>query len=236
MSDSECEARDLDRTLRRRYDVVQDDELVGNPTLAQALASVLFQKKTMMVNGYKLQYVASKRESVKTLRALLSIRNVFLADQLIPRHDCAGNRTVFTKQMRDRLLDSWKASFHSDPEQQLMQIRDSWKEDRRRSRGGAAQPTAGKGMQKGKAGPVQPTAGKGMQKGKLGRNSAAVISGKHSRWSRYMQREFGSMNLALAIIFTGDVSLEKLRTAQASQPGASQPGDWAKNLEHESPR
>ena len=240
MSDSECEARDLDRTLRRRYDVVQDDELVGNPTLAQALASVLFQKKTMMVNGYKLQYVASKRESVKTLRALLSIRNVFLADQLIPRHDCAGNRTVFTKQMRDLLLDSWKLSFHSDPYQIRCQDRDSWKEVQqrrgRRSRGGAAQPTAGKGMQKGKAGPVQPTAGKGMQKGKLGRNSAAVISGKHSRWSRYMQREFGSMNLALAIIFTGDVSLEKLRTAQASQPGASQPGDWAKNRERASPR
>ena len=174
------------------------------------------------------------------MRTLLSIRNVFMADQLIAKHDMRGNRTVFTPLMRERLVESWKVRFHSDPLQQRLQVRDSWKEDPqrrgRRSRGGAAQPTAGKGMQKGKAGPVQPTAGKGMQKGKLGRNSAAVISGKHSRWSRYMQREFGSMNLALAIIFTGDVSLERLRAAQASQPGASQPGDWAKNLERESPR
>ena len=34
------------------------------------------------------------------------------------------------------------------------------------------------------------------------------------------------MNLALAIVFTGDVDVNRLQAAQASQPGASQPGDW----------
>ena len=33
------------------------------------------------------------------------------------------------------------------------------------------------------------------------------------------------MNLALAIVFTGDVDVNRLQAAQASQPGASQPGD-----------
>ena len=33
------------------------------------------------------------------------------------------------------------------------------------------------------------------------------------------------MNLALAIVFTGDVDVDRLQAAQASQPGASQPGD-----------
>ena len=75
-------------------------------------------------------------------------------------------------------------------------------------------------------GAVQPTAGKGMQKGKKGPNKDAVNAGKHSRWPRYLQREFGSANLALAIVFTGDVDVNRLQAAQAAQPGASQPGDW----------
>ena len=33
------------------------------------------------------------------------------------------------------------------------------------------------------------------------------------------------MNLALAIVFTGDVDVDRLQAIQASQPGASQPGD-----------
>ena len=166
-----------------------------------------------MVNGQKLEYVASKSESVKSLRTLLNIRNRYMKVLDIPNRDWRGNPTVLSPQQRDQLLDLWKKDFHGQPRQEAMHMRDSWK-PRKQRKGG---PSSG--------GAVQPTAGKGMQKGKQGPNKEAVKAGKHSRFSRHLQREFGVMNLALAIVFTGDVDVNRLQAAQASQPGASQPGD-----------
>ena len=214
LSDDELEARQLDRELRDRHAAVQVDELNDNPAHAQTLGRILFQRKTVMHNGQKLEYVASKRESVKALRTLLSMRNRFLEKQRIPARDLNGKPTVLTTYMRTQFLQNWKARFHGQALQQRLQFRDSWKESRQRK----GRPWSG--------GAVQPTAGKGKQKGKKGPNKDAVQKGKHSRFSRYLQRDFGSKNIALAIVFTGDVDLHRLEAAQASQPGASQPGDW----------
>ena len=166
-----------------------------------------------MHNGQKLEYVASKRESVKALRTLLSMRNRFLEKQRIPARDLNGKPTVLTTYMRTQFLQNWKARLHGQALQQRLQFRDSWKESKQRK----GRPWSG--------GAVQPTAGKGKQKGKKGPNKDAVQKGKHSRFSRYLQRDFGTKNLALAIVFTGDLDVDRLQAAQASQPGASQPGD-----------
>ena len=105
-----------------------------------------------------------------------------------------------------------------------MQIRDSWKEEDKKCKGGAkgraqgkgeasgsAQTAARKGKRKG-TGASQAAGAKGTRgdKGKeFGPNKKAVKAGKHSRWSRHLQREYGVMNLALAIVFTGRVNADE---------------------------
>ena len=45
----------------------------------------------------------------------------------------------------------------------------------------------------------------------VGWNTKKVRSGKHSRWSRYLQTEFGSKAIAELIVFTGRVQVEYLQ-------------------------
>ena len=206
MSDDDLEARHLEEALRNQHAAVQEDALVDNPALAQTLGSILFQKKTVTVNGQKLEYVASKVDSVKALKSLLGVRNNFLHVHSIPRQDEGGNPTVLSSALRDELLDEWKMSLHNTARQRHRQLRDSWKETRQHK---GNLHTKGKGKDQAQD--------KGMQKGTFGPKKDAVRKGQTFRVGRHLQREYGVTNLALLIVFTVEVDPTVLRAAQAPQ-------------------
>ena len=114
--------------------------------------------------GFKRQYVASRAETINSIKKLLQRRKDFMAARGL--HDGAsqpvGGRYLFTQQDRQQVMNEWKEEFHAAPEQVEQQKRDSWKPQGR---------------------PVG---------GDWGPNTAAVRNGKHSRFARHLQLEAGS--------------------------------------------
>ena len=141
---------------------------------------------------------------------------------------------------KDAILTHWKRQFHSQPHQMDLQLRDSWAEKDPKGGGkGQGKDPKGSAGRRGWRGPKrggapQPAAeGKGQgaaEKGKCGRggadgdqalgpNKTKVRSGKHSRWSRHLQREFGSKAITEVFVFTGRVTPGYMkRLDSASQP------------------
>jgi hypothetical protein len=126
--------------------------------------------------------------NVLNLEQLLGIREALLKQLDIPKFDDRGNLTQLDGDQKTAILSHWKDQYHCRPDQLDLQLRDSWQEK------------AGKGKGKGK---------KGLEKGGrdgdqlLGPNRKRMQSGKHSRWSRHLQREFGSKRVAELVVFTG---------------------------------
>ena len=245
------EARILDKNLRAQ----QDDSWEENPQLAEQLGKILFKKRKAYIDGESVAYTASSEETIRVLRVLLNIRNTFLADSDVPRHDDNGDPTVFNDWQRERILEIWKQEYHNRPDQKKLQVRDSWESKkgspgRGVSKGGGALQPAAKGRAKGAEAKGkygwrgrdddQGAKGKGKGKGKgadvkgnyewgdrntdqaLGPNTDKLRRGKHSRWCRHLQREFGSKALAELIVFTGRVEVEYLRkhTPEDEPPAA----------------
>ena len=239
------QAADLHKTLKRAEQQESDERVMVE------LGRLLFQKKTVEVNGIKMQYVASAKDTRVAIEALLQRRRDFMdAHRLHNRHH------VFTNTERAEFMNLWKQEYHEDPHQIELQLRDSWKEpeDRKgKGKGGASQPAKGsasKGHGKssaalpvkghGKSSAAQPAKGKSKwnksfphvggpgrqqqaeQRPGFGPNTGAVRQGKHSRFARHLQRVAGSKILAELITFTGCVDIEFLRTALG---GANQPAE-----------
>ena len=118
----------------------------------------------MTEGGFKRQYVASRAETISSIKKLLQRRKDFMAARGL--HDGAsqpvGGRYLFTQQDRQQVMNEWKEEFHAAPEQVEQQKRDSWK-PQGRPRGGD-----------------------------WGPNTAAVRHGKHLRFARHLQLEAGS--------------------------------------------
>ena len=186
--EDEEEAKRLDEELRQEHLSLQEAATDTNPAAAQQLGKILFMGKTVTHDGQKYEYTATREESVTALLSLLRVRNAFLDKECIPHKDGDGNPTVLSEDQRTKLLTSWKESYHSSPRQIEMQIRDSWKAS------GSAQTAARKRKRKG-SGASQAAGAKGTRGGKgkeFGPNKNAVKTGKHSRWSRHLQREYGA--------------------------------------------
>ena len=54
----------------------------------------------------------------------------------------------------------------------------------------------------------------------MGPDKEKIRKGKHSRWSRHPQREFGSKQIAELIVFTGKISPEFLHNVSEDEPVA----------------
>ena len=91
-------------------------------------------------------------------------------------------------------------------------LKDSWDaEGRENSKGkGKGKGAGGKGGRDGVASQRAWTGGRDGNQA-VGWNTKKVRSGKHSRCSRYLQREFGSKAIAELIVFTGRVQVEYLQ-------------------------
>ena len=148
------------------------------------------------------------------------------------------------------MLEGWKREYHRRPEQIKLQKRDSWLTGGDASGGGdcggAVQPAAG-GRGKGKSGSRKGKGGKGHSgasqpggkgygvKGgnsrgaSWGPKSKKVQSGKHSRWSKHLQREFGSKALAEVIVFTGRVDAAFLERFATDEPRPYPPSETIKS-------
>ena len=114
-------------------------------------------------------------------------------------------------------MGSWKQEYRASHVQVDLQRRDSWKEKSNgKGTGAKGKRHAGCGGKgKGTAGSssdARQLAGKGKVRGPgFGPNNAAVIRGKHSRFSRHLQRVGGSKVLVELILFTGRVDASELR-------------------------
>ena len=184
-----------------------------SPEVQQELGKILFKKKTVTDGGFKRQYVASREETVSSIKKLLQRRWNFMearglrdappasvdASQPVgasgDASQAADGRYLFTQEDRRQLMQEWKTEFHATPEQVEQQKRDSWKPN------------------------VRPAGG-----GDWGRNNGAVRSGKHSRFARHLQLEAGSKAMAELIIYAGRFDPEFLSRAHDGQDrsGASQ--------------
>ena len=153
------EVAELHERLR---EVEEADDI--SPDVQRELGRILFKKKTVTEAGFKRQYVASRAETISSIKKLLQRRKDFMAARGL--HDGAshivGGRYLFTQQDRHHVMKEWKKEFHAAPEQVEQQKRDSWK-PQGRPRGGD-----------------------------WGPNTAAVRHGKHLRLARHLQLEAGS--------------------------------------------
>ena len=150
---------ELHRTLR---EVEEADDI--SPDVRRELGKILFKKITVTNGGVERQYVASRAETINTIKKLLQRRKDFMAARGLhdgPSH-IVGGRYLFTQQDRHQVMKDWKKEFHAAPEQVEQQKRDSWQPQRR---------------------PVD---------GNWGPNTAAVRHGMHLRFAQHLQLEAGS--------------------------------------------
>ena len=159
ISSEDGEVTELHERLR---EVEEADDI--SPDVQRELGRILFKKKTVTEGGFKRQYVASRAETISSIKKLLQRRKDFMAARGL--HDGAsqpvGGRYLFTQKDRQQVMKEWQDEFHAAARQVEQQKRDSWKPQGR---------------------PVG---------GDWGPNTAAVRNGKHSRFARHLQLEAGS--------------------------------------------
>ena len=153
-----------------------------SPAVQLELGRILFKKKTVSVGGIPLQYVASREETVSSIKKLLQRRRAFMAARNLhddPYGAFGGasqpgrRRYLFTQEDRRQLMQEWKTEFHATTDQREQQLRDSNKPlPKRHTKRPREQDT--------------PPAGQ------MGPNKDALRSGMHSRFSRHLQLEAGS--------------------------------------------
>ena len=206
--------------LRTTHALLQEFAEDTNPAGAVELGKILFRRKTVTRNNERFEYTATREETAAALFSLLQRRNDFLDSRRIARYDAAGNPTVLTDPQRTELLEEWKEAYHARRLQNKLQKRDSLKPLPQKEGKGKGHGKGKEAQGKEAGGAAQPAGAAG-----FGPNTHAMRHGKHSRWCRHLQKEYGVMNLALLIVFTGWIDLEKLDRAQERQSGASQLGD-----------
>ena len=197
-------AEHLHSELLRAQENEQTDE-----DITREIGRILFMKRVTHCDreGIKRTIVATLEETREVIASLLSRRRKFL-------HSIGQENTqhILTNQERASIMGSWKQEYHASHEQVELQCRDSWKEKSNcKGTGAKCKRLAGWGRkEKGTA--VLSSAGKGKVRGPgFGPNNAAVIRGKHSRFSRHLQRVGGSKVLVELILFTGRVDASELR-------------------------
>jgi len=179
----------------------------------QQLGKILFMKRTITTGGMKRKYVADSSETEACIRELLRRRTNFLSAEgcalEAATKGASQEHYVFNESQRAGVMQQWKDEYHGTEFQIQLQLRDSWKPMPKKKGKGK-----GKDREEGK--------GKVCEKGLLwGPNSQAIRSGKHSRFSRHLQRVAGSKTMAELIVFAGNVDLDFLRKAQESSAAAS---------------
>jgi hypothetical protein len=157
-----------------------------------------------------IAYTASSECTIRALRKLLDVRVDFFSRNAIEPRDVNGVPLQLTDPQRTQILKTWKNTCHSEDLQKELQLRDSLKvpekgKGKGRSRGGAFQPAWDKGKAHGKGKRVW--SGADGQKA-LGPNTDQVRKVKHTRWSRHLQKDFGSKAVGEFIIFTGRVNAQ----------------------------
>ena len=156
----------------------------------------------MTTGGFKRQYVATKAETISTIKKLLQRRKNFMAARGLHDGDSqsVNGRYLFTQKDRQELMQEWKNEFHAGPEQLEQQKRDSWKPHGPPDNGG-----------------------------EWGLNHNATRHGKHSRFHRHLQLEAGSKTMAELIIYAGRYDPEFLNNVHkaSEHSGAPQPAAWA---------
>ena len=103
------------------------------------LGKLLFQKKMHEVDGRKVQHVASAEETRLAITKLLQRRHDFLLQRNI-----AADNYVMTDEQRRDIFRMWKDEYHGTALQQELQMRDSWKEQKKsngKGKGSATQRT-----------------------------------------------------------------------------------------------
>ena len=228
---SEAEAASV---LHEEMRSVYEDENTAED-IRQKLGHILFMRRTVTTEGVTRKYVASSSETRACIENLLRRRKDFMeANGGAPQPATHGGAPqlatvgasqehyVFSSDERQAVMQQWKDEYHGTHEQIQLQLRDSWKpmpEKKVKGKGKGKEKGKGEGKEKGK--------GKGKEKGKekgMGPNSQAVQKGKHSRFSRHLQRVAGSKTMAELIVYTGRLDLDFLRSSaepsDLSEPAA----------------
>ena len=225
------EVKELHERLREVEEA--DDTL---PEVHDELGKILFKKKTVTEAGYTRQYVASRSETVSSIKRLLRRRWAFMAARGLDDLSPSGHY-LFTPEDRKQVMKEWKQEFHAKPEQIEQQKRDSWKPmarpggDRRMARDGREYSLEEFEHWYGDCwGRRYWQEAAKSRHGDRGPNSGAVHSGKHSRFARHLQLEAGSKTLAELIIYVGRYDEDFLKQAHeaqgrgvAAQPAAGGP-------------
>ena len=212
---SSSEDGDVTELHERLLEVEEADDI--SEDVQMELAKILFKKKTITTGGIKRQYVATREETLESIKKLLQRRKNFMAARDL--HDAhptpgaasrkdgltggasqpADHRYLFTEEDREQVMREWKKEFHALPQQLAQQKRDSWK-------------------------PTPPPPG---AHDTWGCNMKAVRSGKNSRFARHLQLEAGSKTMAELIIYAGRYDPEFLKRAHEARDrsSASQPAE-----------
>ena len=175
-----AEDREVEELHEKLREVEEAEDI--SPAVKLELGRILFKKKTVSVGGIPRQYVASREETVSSIKKLLQRRRAFMAARNLhddPYGAFGGasqpgrRRYLFTQEDRRQLMQEWKTEFHATTDQREQQLRDSNKPlPKRHTKRPREQDT--------------PPAGQ------MGPNKDALRSGMHSRFSRHLQLEAGS--------------------------------------------
>ena len=110
------------------------------------LGKLLFQKKVHVVDGRKVQHVASAVETRLAITCIVRRRQNFLFQQNI-----TADNHVMTDQQREDIFRIWKDEYHGTADQQELQMRDSWKEPEKSKGKGNGRASQRPGKGKGRA-------------------------------------------------------------------------------------
>ena len=209
----EVERPDADAQVQNMHDRMLHAEATDElgTHVSFHLSKLLYQKRTMVVDGSRRKYVASSLEVKRTLKWLLRIRREFLTKKGLADDHMLNN------EERAELMKGWKEWFHAQTDQLKLQMADSKKP-----------PPKGKGKGKGKGKDKSTFKGYHMpqKRGKQlpegwGNNIPAWRAGMHSRFHRHLQISGGTKQIAEMIVFTGryDIAtLQRLQNSSASKP------------------